>query len=311
MRILLAHKRFFIEGGADSSFFQTSRLLEAHGHDVFHFSMKDKRNVPSRFERYFVDEVDYEKSGLPNALASSAKLLYSFDAKRKIRALVDEQRPQLAHLNNIYHQISPSILHVLRRKQIPVVMHLRDYKIVCASYVMLAGGRICEACRGGSYYQTFVKACVKGSRMKSLINTAEMYLHHKLLDIYRLVDVFISPSLFLKDKVADMGLKARVEYLPNFVNTEDYEPRYGASERSVVYFGRLSHEKGISTMIEAVRGLDLTLKIIGEGPIRAQAEAQVQAVRQKNVRLLGYKSGDRADGGDQEKHVHLAPVRIL
>jgi glycosyltransferase involved in cell wall biosynthesis len=89
-----------------------------------------------------------------------------------------------------------------------------------------------------------------------------------------------------------MGFRGRVEYLPNFVHAEDYEPNYTASERSVVYLGRLSREKGIATLIEAVRGLDLTLKIIGDGPLRAQIEAQLDAAGQENVRLLGHKAGD-------------------
>ena len=291
MKILLANKYFFIKGGAENSFFQTSKLLEKNDHEVMHFSMHHKRNFPSKYEKYFVSEVDYEKGGFRNMLVSSGRLLYSFEAKRKLEKLLSEEKPDIAHLNSIYHQISPSILHVLRKHKIPVVMSLRDYKVVCGSYAMVAGNKICEACKGGKYYQCFMKACVKDSRLKSLLNTVEMYLHHTLLNLYGLVDVFISPSRFLKEKVAKMGFKGRVEHLPNFVNAEDFIPSSGPSEKSIVYFGRLSKEKGLSTLIKSVEGLDLDLHMIGEGPIKNELESQVRSSGQSNVLFLGFMTG--------------------
>src|SRR5262249_48770565 len=164
----------FIQCGAETSFFETGNLLRGKGHCVSYFSMQDERNVPTEYAPYFVSHIDYETPGWRNKVKAAGRLLYSFEARRKLNSLIVQERPDVAHLNNIYHQISPSILHTLKEHGIPTVMTLRDYKIVCASYLMRTKKGICEACRNGRYYQAFVKGCVKDSEAKSLLNTLEM-----------------------------------------------------------------------------------------------------------------------------------------
>lgn len=292
MKILFANKYFYRKGGAEYVFFDSAKLLENKGHKIIFFSMHHPKNLTSAYNDYFVSLIDYEKGGIKNKVDVSVKLLYSFEAKRKMEALIKKEKPDVAHLHNIYHQISPSIIHTLKKYHIPIVMTLHDYKITCASYHMLANGRICEACKDGKYYQCFLKRCVKESIVKSLLNTAEMYLHHKLLHIYDLVDIFISPSMFLKNKAEEMGFKGKIMYLPNFVNLQDYDPQYNWRENSIVYFGRLSKEKGLDTLIEAMEGLNIKLKVIGEGPIKERLESRVRSLELKNIEFLGYKSGE-------------------
>lgn len=293
MKILLANKFFYLKGGAEVSFFETAKLLESKGHKVIFFSMQHPKNFPSIYEKFFVSNVDYEKSALKDKIDASLKLLYSFEAKRKIKDLIKREKPDVAYLNNIHHQISPSILGAFKQFNIPVVLALRDYKMVCASYSMLADWKICEACKNKKYYYCFLKACVKDSKAMSFINTIEMYLHHKILHIYDLVDVFISPSEFLKSKVEEMGFKGKIIYLPNFVKIEDFKPQYNWEENSIVYFGRLSKEKGLFTLIDAMRDTKgIILKIIGDGPIRGDMEKKVENENIKNVLFLGYKSGE-------------------
>jgi glycosyltransferase involved in cell wall biosynthesis len=292
MKILLANKYYYLKGGAEVSFFETAKLLENKGHKVVFFSMQHPRNYTSEYEKYFVSNVDYEKKGFRYKIAILLKLLYSLEAKKKIEKLIEREKPDIAHLNNIYHQISPSILHSLKKIRIPMIMTLRDYKMVCASYLMLNNRNVCDACKDGRYYNCFIKSCVKKSRAKSLLNTIEMYLDHKILNIYDLVDVFISPSRFLKSKLEEMGFKKKIVYLPNFVNLEEFQPEYSWQENSIVYFGRLSKEKGLFTLIEAVKGLDVKLKIIGEGPIRESLEHRAKSKEIKNIEFMGYKSGE-------------------
>lgn len=291
MKILLANKYFFIKGGAENSFFETAGLLEKKGHKVIFFSMQHPKNKTSEFERDFVSNVDYDKPGLGGTLKAAGRLLYSFEAERKLADLIRREKPDLAHLNNIYHQISPSILNPLRKAGIPAVMTLRDYKVVCASYSMIADGKICEACKGGKYYQTFAKKCVKGSAVKSLLNTVEMYLHHDILKLYGMVHTYISPSRFLIEKVKEMGFKGRFEYLPNFTSltSTDADDRPG---KTALYFGRLSKEKGLLTLIEGAKRItdpEFVLEIAGEGPIKEQLEQKIKAENIGNVKLLGFK----------------------
>lgn len=295
MNILLANKFFYRRGGAENSFFETADLLKQKGHKIIFFSMKHERNLPSDYEKYFISNVDYDSPGLINKIDASLKLLYSFEAKRKIEDLIKNEKPDIAHLNLIYHQISPSILHVLKKFKIPVVMTLRDYKLVCASYNMLVQGINCEACKNGRYYQCFLKRCVKGSLVKSLLNTVEMYLHHKIMSIYDFVDIFIAPSKFLKNKMEEMGARGKFVYLPNFIKVEEFQPQYEWKENSIVYFGRLSEEKGLRTLMKVMKDISkisLVLKIIGVGPLKTELETITKKDNLKNIRFLGYMSGD-------------------
>ena len=293
MQVLLANKFFFEKGGAEKSLFETARLLQAHGHGTRFFAMQHARNLPCADARHFVSEVDYEDRSLRMRLKSGARMLYSLEAARKLAGLLDDARIDIAHLNNIYHQLSPSILRTLRRRGVPMVMSLRDYKVVCGSYQMLAADRPCEACRGGHHLQATLKRCVKDSLAASVLTTVEMTLHHRVLGLYGLVDVFISPSAFLKDKVREMGFPGEVVHLPNFVGgLEQVLPQYGSAAPRLVYSGRLGREKGLATLVRAVKGLPLHLEIIGEGPERRPLEALVRQEGLDNVAFAGYLSGD-------------------
>lgn len=292
MKILCVNKFYFIRGGAESTFFETAKLLERKGHKVMPFAMKHPSNAPSSYEKYFVSNIDYETSGFLHKIKAACNLLYSFEAERKMDRLIYEEKPDIAHLFNVYHHLSPSILYPLKKSNIPVVLTLNDYKMVCASYLMLHKGKICEACKNGRYYECFLKRCVKNSRAKSLLNMAEMYLHHNILHIYDLVDIFIAPSIFIKNKSEEMGLKGRVVYLPHALNVEEFTPEYKWKENSIVYLGRLSREKGLVTLLNAVKGIKgLFLKIIGEGPLESMLKRKVEAEGIKNVSFLGFKSG--------------------
>jgi len=273
MKILLVNKFFYFRGGSEYCFFDTACLLQKHGHKICFFSMHHSQNITSRFSKYFVSNVDFDEGkSFAKKLKFATKILYSIEAKRKLETLLNDEKPGIAHLHNIHHQISPSIIHTLRKKNIPIVMTLHDYKMVCSSYRLLAIGKLCEQCSGGKYYWGFINHCTKDSYLKSALNVLEMYLHHKLLQMYDLVDVFISPSKFLKRKMEEMGFKKRIVYVPNFVNTDEYVPAFDYKEKAIYYAGRLSEEKGLSTLIEAAKDVDVKLRIMGDGPLREELE---------------------------------------
>jgi len=126
-----------------------------------------------------------------------------------------------------------------------------------------------------------------------MVNVAEMYLHHRMLHIYDKIDLYISPSRFLKSKVEEMGLKGEVAYLPNCVEVKGIEPAFEWKEQSIVYVGRLSHEKGVETLIDAVKDNgDIHLKIIGDGPLKGYLEKKVASEHITNVAFLGYRTGE-------------------
>ena len=127
MKVLLVNKFFFLKGGSETSFFGTARLLKEVGPEVIFFSMDHPLNIESSFSKYFLSQVDFEHSGgFSGKAKADGRVLYSFEARRKLEALLKKERPDIAHLNNIYRQISPSILHSLRNYNVRVVLTLHD-----------------------------------------------------------------------------------------------------------------------------------------------------------------------------------------
>src|SRR3990172_12873930 len=185
MNILHINKFHYLKGGAERVYFETTHLLESYGHRSIFFSMYNPENFPCETSNYFMPYVDLvTTNGMKSQIKTAGRILYSFDARKRLSKLLNKYQVDVAHLHNIYHQISPSILYELKKRKIPVVMTLHDYKMVCASYSMIVNGKPCEACIGGKYFNALINRCVKNSRSKSALATLEMYLHHKVLDIY-------------------------------------------------------------------------------------------------------------------------------
>lgn len=289
MKVLLVNKFLYPKGGDAITTIDTGRLLEKRGHDVIFWGMEHPLNPDYKYKEYFAEHIDFNKpAGLFEKIKMAETILYSWEAKRKLEALLRNVKIDIAHLNNFAHQLSPSILHALKKHKIPVVMTMHDYKLVCASYTLVPMGKECDLCRNGRYYYCLKEKCVKGSRVKSLINTVEMYLHHNILKIYGLIDIYISPSRFMREKLIDMGFKRQIEVLPNFVDIGNFKPSFDAEEKSVCYVGRVSPEKGLITLVHAMKGIDLELKIIGDGEFQDTLKAEAEKIGMNNIRFLGF-----------------------
>jgi glycosyltransferase involved in cell wall biosynthesis len=290
MKILLINKFFYNRGGCEKVFFDTSSILERYGHKVMVFSMSAPENFNSEYSKYFVSNVEFEGSkSLKDKVRSSLRLIYSIEARKRLGELIKFERPDIVHLHNIYHHLSPSIIPELKKFKLPVVMTLHDYKLVCPIYTMLHLGKPCEQCKNKSFYRCFLGKCCKNSYMKSFLAASESYLYGAINNVYSWIDSFISPSIFLKDKFADMGFKRPINVLNNFIDTDKYEPEYKSHDNSVIYYGRLSAEKGLMTLIDAVRGLKINLKIFGTGPLQPQIEKRLSDEKINNIKLFGFK----------------------
>jgi len=265
-------------------------------------------NQPCGTSDFFAPFIDFNSlKGLKGNLIGAGRILYSLNSRRLLSNMLNKYKVDIAHLHNVHHQISPSILHEFKKRKIPVVMTLHDYKMVCASYNLLVQERPCEVCVRGNYYKAIIHRCVKDSFFKSLLAASEMYLHHKIIDIYDNVDIFIAPSLFLRDKLIEMGFKKDIVYLPNFIEVsnfdkfnEDRECEKKEAEKSIVYFGRLTQGKGLFTLLEAAyrclksdKSKDLIVKIIGDGPLKDELQEIVKTSSIDNVRFLGHLKGER------------------
>jgi glycosyltransferase involved in cell wall biosynthesis len=291
--LLSVNNYYYARGGAEVAFLRHNGMLSDAGWSVVPFCMKHENNRIDEWNDDFVDEIEFgrENEGLLTKVRKSAKAVYSFEARKKVERVIDRVGPDLCHAHNIYHHISPSILGVIRRRGVPLVMTLHDLKIACPAYSMLTHDGVCERCRDGRLFQVATNRCMKGSTALSVLVMIESYLHRYLGSYADNVDTFIVPSRFYKRKLVEWGFEERrFEYVPNFVDVEDVEPRFEPGRR-FVYFGRLSREKGIATLIEAAAAAGVALDVIGTGPAKAQLE-ELAANRGGDVRFLGYLSGD-------------------
>jgi glycosyltransferase involved in cell wall biosynthesis len=223
-----------------------------------------------------VSEIEYGRDyGYVGKLARVPKVIYSLEARRKLKGLLNEVRPQVAHCHSIYHHLSPSILSVLRKARIPTVMTLHDLKIACPAYHMFDGRRICEKCKGGQLHNVVTNRCIKGSLLLSSIVLTEAWVHQLLRSYVSCVDTFIAPSQFYIEKLVEWGWpRARFVHVPNFVEEQAFEPRFEPG-RAIVYFGRLSAEKGLLTLVRAAAVSRVPVRIVGDGPLATSLRAEV------------------------------------
>jgi glycosyltransferase involved in cell wall biosynthesis len=300
MRVLLVNKYNFIKGGADKYFLDLAELLAAQpGMEVAKFCMAHPNNLPDVHDKFFVSGFNYDHFRLSNIWKYVSGTFYSRQARRKFAALLDEFEPEIIHIHNIYHHLSPSILAEAKQRNIPVVMHVHDYKLVCPNYKMFTRGQVDESCRGGKYYRCFLNKGFKDSWAKSLLVTLEMYWHHSIWKIYeRAVDVYLAPSQFVKDKLVEWSVpEKKLQVLYHFIDTTDIVPSYDLGDY-LLYFGRLDKEKGVEVLIRAMARLKskVKLKIVGSGPERANLKALVLELGlTQRVEFVGPKYGQELE----------------
>lgn len=288
--LLSINNYYYPRGGAEVLFFRHNGMLHDAGWAVVPFAMNHRLNVGAAQRSEFVAELEYGRpsDGALARIRQGIKAVYSFEARSKLGRLIDRALPDLAHAHNIYHHLSPSILGLLQARGIPLVMTLHDLKIACPAYTMLSHDGVCERCRDGRLYQVATNRCMKGSLALSALVMIESYLHSWLGSYLRNVDRFLVPSRFYLRKLAEWGFPAgRFEYVPNFVAADAFEACYEPGKR-FVYFGRLTREKGIATLIRAAAEAHVGVDVIGTGPLEAELR---QLGADKDVRFLGYLSG--------------------
>lgn len=292
MLILQVNKFHWIKGGSETVYFGVSNLLESHGHKVIPFSMKDSRNLSTPYDKYFVENVSYSRGGVKEKIFAALKIVYSAEARKKMEALLLEVTPDIGHFHIFQHQISPSVFGPLRKRGVPIVLTLHDLKPICPNYKMLTHDGICERCKGRKFYNCFIHKCSKGSSVNSLVNTVEMYFHYAM-QYYQNVDKYIAVSSFFRNKMIEYGFPSeQVVHIPNFVdisnfNFSDVDNGYG------LYFGRLSEEKGLTTLLKALTiRPEIAFKIVGAGPLEQYLRRIVDREKLSNITFEGFKAGD-------------------
>jgi glycosyltransferase involved in cell wall biosynthesis len=303
MRILFCNKYNYAFSGTEVYLFEAMDLLRSKGHEVALFSMADPRGSPTPYDRHFVTHVDFKQpTGWFHKAGLAGRAIYSREARRRIRGMIAEFRPDLAHVRNIYHHLSPSILWELKAQRVPVVYHLNDFKVLCASYNLVLRGEACEACKGGEFWHALKEKCYPGWGARMTL-VAEAYFHKWLGTYRKCVDCFLAPSQFVRNKFVEHGWDPRAfEVLPHFQAVKAVAERR-AEDAPLLYFGRLSAEKGLDDLLKAMQLLpSLRLLVAGDGPERGRLERLAAELRLANVEFAGHIQGaelERAIAGSR------------
>lgn len=284
MKILLANKFYYRRGGDCVYMLNLELLLREHGHEVAVFAMDYPDNLETPWEIFFPSEIKF-KPGL-GMIETLLRPFGTNEVKRKFCALLDKFKPDVVHLNNIHTQLSPVIGEIAHRRGIKVVWTLHDLKLLCPRYDCLRNGKIaCEECFTDKY-KVLKYRCMKNS----IIASALAYKEAVLWNRERLeccTDNFICPSEFMANKMIQGGFnKAQMHILCNFIDVEKTKKQEYNKDDYYCSIGRLSNEKGVSTLVKAARELPYKLKIIGEGPL--MEELRTLAIG-TNIELVGYK----------------------
>jgi glycosyltransferase involved in cell wall biosynthesis len=274
--------------------FDLSEVLEKNGHEVIPFSMQEARNFRSVYSPYFIKNLDYNKDNFSIAQKAYIALrsLYCFEAKNKIKKVIDLKKPQIAHIHNFNYHLTPSILGPLIKKRIPIIQTLHDYHIICPSHNLydFCKMQICTDCKGKHFFNAAKKRCIKESFLKSLVGAIEGYLIKLLRVNSQKIDLFVSPSKFLRDRIIEYGIDSKkICHIPNFIDTDGIQPNL-SNDNYFVYFGRLEKFKGVLTLVRAFREIkNSRLLILGRGSLNDVIQGIIEKDNLKNIRLLGFK----------------------
>ena len=287
MKILLANKFYYRRGGDCIYTLNLEQLLKAHGHEVAVFAMQYPDNLPTPWSKYFPSEIKFSPG--PGMVEALLRPFGTGEVRRKFSRLLDDFQPDVVHLNNIHSQLSPVIAELAHERGIKVVWTIHDLKLLCPRYDCLQNGKtLCEECFTNKH-KVWEHRCMKSSAVASFLAYKEA-MKWSRPRLEACTDVFVCPSRFMAGKMAQGGFNAgKLQVLCNFIDVEKCrKDSYGEREDYYCFIGRISHEKGVGTLIEAANRLPYRLKIIGGGPL----EEEMKRLAKPNVEFVGFKQWD-------------------
>lgn len=289
MKILMVNKFLYPRGGSESYMLYLAEYFRRSGHEVEFFGMYDEKNTVGNSAELYTQNMDFHSKGLSRFLYPF-KIIYSFEAKKKIMQVIDDFKPDIVHMNNINFQLTPSIIDGVKKKGIPLVQTVHDYQMICPNHLLynFEKNTPCEQCVNGSLLNCVRNKCIHGSTVKSILGVIEAKFY-AWMKTYQKVDLFVCPSYFLENKLlsAKSFYQGKTQTIHNFIDKEKFSGRNRQEKDYIVYVGRLSKEKGIENIAGAAKLLpEYTFMIAGNGP----DEDALKDI--PNVKLLGFVSGE-------------------
>ena len=312
MKILIVNTLLFNHGGPSIYTFALQEMLRNAGHEVELFGMKHPANGKFKYEKFFPSHIDFPallaEGKVKNAFKVLARMIYSKEARKGFESVLDEFKPDIVHLQNYLHHLTPSILFPARKRGIPIIWTLHDSILACPNTNLFDDnlGKPCTQCNTQlkRYFLPIIKKCKKKSLSASFAASIEAF-SFSILRLRKLVDFFVVPSKFLQNQLSALGINTEYfRHIPNFVESRDVSNVDGDF---YVYLGRLVREKGILDLIKAAEKTpNCKLEIIGDGPLRQEIEQMISNRNLLNVKLLGYKRGN-----DLEEKLKTARFIVL
>ncbi|NSW56889.1 MAG: glycosyltransferase family 4 protein [Armatimonadetes bacterium] len=308
MKILLGHKYFFRGGGTSTYLFALMDYLREHGHEPIPFSVRYAQNEPSEYSDYFMSPpLGPEASHLRdmkltplNALRLLARATYSLEARRKVRDLIRDTSPDIAYVHNLYNYMSPSMIDQCKEQGLPVVMRVPDFNLVCAELHLLRDNHVCRECVGHSPLRAIRHRCLKGSRAATAARAVSMWVHN-LLGVYHNVDLFITPSMFMRKTLIEAGYhESRIVHLRSFYSGPAAETANGKEQDYILYFGRIAIEKAIDTLLRAFAIANPEVRLVLAGSDVDGITGDLVALAAElgigdRVEFVGHKGRDELD----------------
>lgn len=285
MKILLVNKFLYPKGGSESYIFRLGEYLKSAGHQVEYFGMEHKGRIVGNSADSYTSDMDFHGGSLISKLSYPLKTVYSFEARKKLRSVLESFEPDICHLNNFNFQLTPSIILEIvewRKKsgrKCKIVYTAHDSQLVCPNHLMQnpISGEKCQKCFGGHFINCLKGKCIHSSSAKSAIGAIEGY-YWNWRGVYSEIDRIIAPSRFMAECLSSNPiLKEKITVINNFVDSSDKKDK-NQKEDFVIYYGRYSKEKGIETLLRVVDSLpDVKFIFAGNGPLRDQINKRANA----------------------------------
>lgn len=289
MKILMVNKFLHPNGGSETYIFKLGEYLQSQGHEVQYFGMEHQGRVVGNRVNAYTGDMDFHGGSKLSKLLYPVKTIYSSEARKKIRLVLEDFQPDVVHLNNFNYQLTPSIILEVRRwnKNCRIIYTAHDYQLVCPNHMCRNPGsqENCEKCLGGHFLNCTKGKCIHGSLAKSVVGTAEAAFW-KWMGVYKQIDTVICCSQFMKTKLDTNPVFAgKTVALHNFIDKIEWKQT--EKKDYVLYFGRFSQEKGIDTLVKVAKELpDVQFVFAGTGP----QEELLEGV--DNIRNLGFQRGE-------------------
>lgn len=292
MKILSINNFHYLFGGASVVYFNTSELLRSKGHEVLNFSTHNDNNLGSSNSEFFAKNQNFRNTNFLSKFLGAKNYIYNRDAQNKLENLIQKYNPEIAHIHLFYGGLTSSILKTLKKYNIPSVISVHDYRLLCPANAFLnSENDICEKCKNKCFYQCSQYKCLENNFFYSTILSLEAYTRKYFIDPLEYINHFIFVSEFSRNKHIefDKRYSTKSTHIYNFNILNDKNPSNTKGEY-FLYYGRLSKEKGISTLLIAAEKTGIKLKIAGTGPLKEEVENY--CLNSSNIEYVGHRSGE-------------------